>query len=84
MAKELIWSNENEYVYGRKVEFTSITEFEAEVKCQYEDGECNTVGTTIEPCIVTERTISGGHLVPLSLSDYIIENYYMTRVVPVE
>ena len=89
MEKELIWSNEDEYVYGRQVEFTSKDDFIATVKerymkDRYEDGECNVVDVTIQPCIYSERTIPGDHLVPLSLVDYCIENYYTARVVPIE
>jgi len=84
MEKELIWSNEDEYVYGRQVEFTSKDDFIATVKKRYEEGECNVVDVTIEPCIYSDRTIPGDHLVPLSLVDYCIENYYTARVVPIE
>ncbi len=84
MAKELIWSNEDEYVYGRQADFLSKEDFAAAVKEQYEEGDCNVVDITIEPCIYSERTIPGDHLVPLSLVDYCIENYYTARVVPIE
>lgn len=80
MAKELIWSEESEYVYGRQAEFANKEDFAKEVKSQYEDGECNVQDVKIEPCLYSERTLPGDHLIPLSLEEVSIENYYSARV----
>lgn len=84
MPKELIWSNEDEYVYGRQAEFHCKEDFISAVKVQYENGDCEVTDITIEPCIYTERTIPGDHLVPLSQVDYCIENYYTAKIVPLK
>lgn len=84
MAKELIWSNEDEYVFGRQVEFENKEDFIKTVKDQYENGECNVVDIAVEPCFHSAEPIPSEYLVPLSLTDFCIENYFMGKVVPVE
>ncbi|MDN4067673.1 hypothetical protein QYF50_07175 [Paenibacillus vini] len=81
MAKELIWSNEDEYVYGRLAEFHCKEDFVSTVKVQY-DGNCEVIDVKIEPCLYSERTLPGDHLIPLSLEEVSIENYYSGKVMP--
>ncbi|MGM1044796.1 MAG: hypothetical protein ACQEXX_01480 [Bacillota bacterium] len=81
MAKELIWADSYEYVYGLKRDFQNKEEFIQEVKNQYEDGECDVKDIRVEPCICSEERIEADTLIPLSLTaDVVIENYYMGEV----
>ncbi len=80
MAKELIWSHEGEYVYGHKAEFFSEVDFINTVMDEYDEGVCEVTDVKIEPCLYSERTLPGDHLIPLSLEEIIIENYYTAKV----
>ncbi|MNW46853.1 hypothetical protein D3C74_241670 [compost metagenome] len=80
MAKELIWSYEDKYVYGRKAEFASKEEFAETVKDEYDDGVCEVSDIKVEACLYSEKTIPGDHLIPLSLEEVYIENYYTAKV----
>lgn len=80
MSKELIWSEESEYVYGRVVEFEDKEDFAKTVKSQYENGNCNVLNIKVESCLYTEKTIIGDQLIPLSCLDVCIENYYTAEV----
>ncbi|GBF35425.1 hypothetical protein DCCM_4552 [Desulfocucumis palustris] len=83
MAKELLWSEDMDYVYGWKKDFESKDEFIGEVKKQYEDGECEVVNVKIEPCIASEEGIPGDKVIPLALTDVVIENFYTAQVQPI-
>ncbi|WP_110929726.1 hypothetical protein [Paenibacillus bouchesdurhonensis] len=84
MAKELIWSEESDFVYGRAVEFENKEDFINTVKDQYEDGECEVADVKIQPCVWTERTIPKECLVTLSSAYAVIENYYTASVSDIE
>lgn len=80
MAKELIWSEESEFVYGRAAEFETKQDFIDTVLAQYEDGNCEVTDVKIQTCIYSEDAIPGEQLIPLSLAGVVIENYYTASV----
>ncbi|MBD8839387.1 hypothetical protein IFU39_16365 [Paenibacillus sp. CFBP 13594] len=80
MAKELIWSEDSDYVYGHSSSFNSKEEFEEEVKKQYEDGECEVTNILVQPCITSEKPIYSDYLIPLASVYASIENYYTAEV----
>ncbi|WP_157930369.1 hypothetical protein, partial [Mycobacteroides abscessus] len=84
MSKELIWSDEMEYVYGWYRDFESIQEFIETVKSRYEDGECNVEDAKRELCFVTERGLKPDLIVPVNLTDVTLEEFYTARVEPIE
>lgn len=80
MSKELIWSEESEFVYGLASDFNSEEEFIQEVKYQYEDGDCEVANIKNQPCIYADKGVSSGYLMPLASTDVVIENYYTAEV----
>lgn len=80
MVKVLIWSEENEIVYGREAEFESVQEFIDTVSEQYEGGACEVTDIKIKTCIYSEETIPGDQIIPLQLLNIVIENYYTASV----
>jgi len=84
MPKELMWSECQDFVYGLKSDFSSKGEFIETVTRQYDNGPCVVKNIKVEPCIFTSEEISPDVLIPLSLTDFIIENYYTAQVEEVE
>lgn len=84
MAKELIWSENMDYVYGLAKDFESEDDFVSTVKSEYEDGECMVTEVKIQPCIYAPDGVRGDAIIPLKLVEIHIENYYTARVEQVE
>ena len=80
MSKELIWSEEQDFVYGLKSDFASKEEFTTQVVNQYEDGPCIIKNIQVQPCLFTSDEILPDVLIPLSSTDVVIENYYTAEV----
>ena len=80
MSKELIWSEDQDFVYGLKSDFASKEEFIEEVTNQYDNGRCIIKNIKIEPCVFTSDDILPGVLIPLSMTDIAIENYYTAEI----
>lgn len=80
MAKELLWSEDSDFVYGLANDFLSKEEFVEEVKKQYEDGECEVSNFQVQPCIYSEKTIHADCLIPLASAYVSIENYFTASV----
>jgi hypothetical protein len=84
MAKELIWSEDSEKVYGWKKDYKTKDEFVSNVKSQYEDGECVVTNVKEEVCICTCQAIPADIIMPLTLADVSIENFYTADVTAVD
>ncbi|MEK3787583.1 hypothetical protein [Paenibacillus sp. FSL K6-1230] len=84
MAKEIIWSEEQEFAFGRAIDFPSMEDFIAVVKDQYEDGICVVTDVTVEAYVYSESGIKAEFLSPMSQVDITIENYYVGQVERVE
>lgn len=84
MAKEIIWSEEQEFAFGREVDFEGDADFISAVKAQYEDGDCVVTDIAIEPYIYSQSGVKSEFLSPLSQVDITIENYYVGSVERVE
>ena len=80
MSKELIWSEDQGFVYGLKSDFASKEEFAERVIDQYENGTCVVKNIQIQPCLFTSDEILPDVLIPLSLVDISIKNYYTAEV----
>jgi len=80
MSKELIWSEDQDFAYGLKSDFESKEEFAERVIDQYENGICVVKNIQIQPCLFTSGEILPDVLIPLSLIDISIENYYTAEV----
>lgn len=84
MSKEIIWSEELEFAFGRQMEFSNEEDFATAVKSQYDDGVCAVSDITVEPYIYSESGVKSDFLSPMSQVDITIENYYVGRVERVE
>lgn len=84
MSKELLWSEDMDFVYGWEKDFENKTDFINTVKKQYEDGECDVINIKIEPCIATEKGIMADKITPLALTDIVIENFYTAQIEPIK
>jgi len=80
MARELNWSEEQDFAYGLKDDFVSKEEFAERVISEYENGPCVVNNIKIEPCVFTSDEILPDVLMPLSMTDIVIENYYTAEV----
>ena len=80
MSKELMWSEDQDFAFGLKSDFLSKEEFIEVVTSQYDNGLCVVKNIKIEPCIFTSDGILPDVLIPLSLIDVVIENYYTAEV----
>jgi len=84
MPKELLWSEDQDFVYGLKSDFESKIEFTEQVINHYENGPCVVKNIQVQPCLFTTDEILPDVLIPLSLTDISIENYYTAEVEEVE
>lgn len=83
LTKCLIWSEENDQVFGAEREYETTHEFIEAIKHRYRkmtDKECNVSNVRLEPCILTESGLPSEMLIPLRLTDIEISNYYAADV----
>lgn len=77
--KALFWSEDSEQVYGRVSDFETKEEFIAEAKKQ-NDGPIELKDVKVETCVMTIDGLQAETLMPVSLTDLKIENYYSAEV----
>lgn len=77
--KALFWSEDSEQVYGRISDFETEDEFIAEAKKQ-NDGPIELKDVKVETCIMSIEGLRPETLIPFSLTDLSIENYYSAEV----
>lgn len=77
--KSLFWSEDSEQVYGRVSDFETKEEFIAEAKKQ-NDGPIELKDVKVETCVMTIDGLQAETLMPVSLTDLKIENYYSAEV----
>jgi hypothetical protein len=85
--KNTIWSEENDYVQGLKSEFDNEQDFVLNATKQYKDFDgkkCVISNLKVEACISTARGVPGDALMPLSMTDVEIANYYTADVSELE
>lgn len=82
--KSLFWSENGETVYGLASQFNDKEDFALHVKKNYEDGECIVRNVKKEPCLYSEKGVQADMIIPFSLLDIVIENYYTATVLPIE
>lgn len=84
MARELLWSEDMDFVYGWFKDFKDERDFIREVQNQYEDGECKVTNVIKEHCILTEEGLRGDMVAPIRLTDIEIELFYTASVEGIE
>ncbi|UED78094.1 hypothetical protein [Brevibacillus sp. DP1.3A] len=82
--KSLFWSEDGEKVYGLASQFKDKEDFAIHVKNNYEDGQCIVRNIKKEPCLYSEEGIQADTIIPFSLLDIVIDNYYTATVLPIE
>ncbi len=75
MAKEILWSEDGEKVYGWKEDFKNADEFIEEVKSQYDGGSISVENIKIETCISSTESIPADVVIPLTSIKVTIENF---------
>ncbi|WP_425622490.1 hypothetical protein ACPT9H_18130 [Brevibacillus borstelensis] len=78
--KSLFWSEDGEKVYSLQSQYKSADEFIANVMNNYDEGECVVENVRVESCICSEKGVPAEIIVPMSLTDIVIENYYTADV----
>lgn len=78
--KSLFWSEDGEKVYSLQSQYKSADEFIANVMNNYDEGECVVENVRVESCICSEKGVPAETIVPMSLTDIVIENYYTADV----
>ncbi|KAA8782540.1 hypothetical protein EC604_01590 [Paenibacillus amylolyticus] len=87
MAKEILWSEDQEYAYGRKGEFASKEDFIQTVKEEHEDlttEKCSVVDVKTHVGLYTDRTLEAERVVLLEYTNIQMENWYVGRIEEVE
>ncbi|WP_432400986.1 hypothetical protein [Wukongibacter sp. M2B1] len=85
MSKNLLWSEDSDVVYGLKSEFKDKEEFKKLAEEEFETfdlGKCeiDINDVKIKACISTLEGVPAESLLPLSSTDVVIENYYISDV----
>ena len=84
MARELLWNENYNHVYGWASDFKDKEEFEKAVEADYEDGSCRVSDIEKRLCITTEKGIEPETLCPVELTDIEMEWYYIASVEPID
>jgi Zn finger protein HypA/HybF involved in hydrogenase expression len=87
MLKPTIWTSENEKAFGLKSNFKSEDEFVATIIAQYKDfdgKDCIVRNVKIETCISTSKGLEADTTIQMSMTDIVIENYYIAEVYEIE
>jgi hypothetical protein len=82
MARELLWNEDNDCVYGWASDFEDKKDFEKAVKGEYEDGPCFVRDIEKRLCISTEKGIKPETICPVEMTDIEMEWYYIATVEP--
>jgi hypothetical protein len=85
--KEILFDSELERVYGEIKDWENEEHFKINAETQYKEiteKECVIKNIRIEECISTKNGICPESRIPVSLTDVIIEEYYIADVVEKE
>ncbi|MCP3810041.1 hypothetical protein NLX78_22740 [Paenibacillus sp. Lou8.1] len=83
MAKEILWSENQEFAYGIKAEFINKEDFIATVKAEHEDltdEECDVVDVEVCTGLYTDETLEAERIILLKYTNVQIENWYVGRI----
>ena len=87
MLKNTIWNDDSSEVYGLKNDFENENEFVTTVVAQFnefEGKECIVKNVRVETCISTCQGLQGETLLPMSMTDVEVANYYTADVCELE
>lgn len=77
--KIIVFSDEDDTAYGSIKSFKNIEEFKSEIE-NYLDCKVKLTNIRMEKCITTSQGIEADMLIPLSLTDAIIDDYYIADI----
>lgn len=78
--KQIIFSENGDVAYGKASDFNNADEFIVAVNEHYHEEVCWVDNIRIEPCISTLEGLSAESIIPLSMTDVVIENYMVADV----
>lgn len=87
MEYKLLWSEDSDMAYGYKGHFKTEEDFIKRVKEEFKsfDGkDCEVENVRIESCIETKKGLPGDIVVPLSVTDVEIANYYTATIIELD
>lgn len=84
MAKELLWSEDCDRVWGWARDFKNAEDFKNEVKNNYENGECEVTEIEKKLCITTDKGLQAETITPIEDADIEMEWFYIADVEEIE
>lgn len=80
MAKEILFSEDNDLAYGRAMDFDNENEFIEAVKSQYDDGPISVTNIKVETCVHSSSGVPRELLVTMKGIDITVEDYYTADI----
>lgn len=84
MAKELLWNEDMNCVYGWANDYKNEEEFRENVQSEFDLGTCKFNSIEKKLCIITEKGIPGDTVQPIELTDVELQWFYIAMVEPFE